>query len=56
VQTSGVGTSSFPAAVPVGRVASSKQSSDGIEIDVEVAPSADLKNLAYVRVVLSQSG
>lgn len=56
VQTSGIGTSIFPAAVPVGRVASSQQSSDGTQIDVEVTPSADLKSLAYVRVVLSQSG
>lgn len=56
VQTSGIGTSIFPAAVPVGRVASSQQSTDGTQVDVSITPSADLKNLAYVRVVLSQSG
>lgn len=56
VQTSGIGTSIFPPAVPVGLVAGSRQSTDGTQVDVDVTPSADLKNLAYVRVVLSLSG
>jgi len=49
--TSGVGGSSFPPGIPVGRVTSVSASDDGLSVSALLAPFVDIDNLEYVRVL-----
>lgn len=52
VATSGVDPSIYPGGIPVGKVTTFNDSEDGTQKVVDVKPSADLRNLGYVTVVL----
>jgi rod shape-determining protein MreC len=52
--TSGVDTSPFPAAVPVGKVVETRPGSGGLTLDLMVEPLADTQRLAYVTVMLRE--
>ena len=56
VFTSGLDTSIYPQSIPVGKITSFKGSADGTQVDVDLQPTADLKNLSYVTVILWQPG
>ncbi len=51
VLTSGTRESLFPADIPVGRVAEVKRTPGSLQLDVRVAPAADLRHLRFVAVV-----
>ncbi|MEO9223475.1 MAG: rod shape-determining protein MreC [Acidimicrobiales bacterium] len=54
VSTSGIDTSIYPQGIPVGKIISFNDSSDGTQKMVDIQPTADLSNLSYVTVVLWQ--
>jgi len=54
VKTSGSQQSIYPGGIPVGNIVSFEDSADGTQKVVQLQPSADLRNLAYVTVVLWQ--
>jgi rod shape-determining protein MreC len=56
VATSGANTSIYPSGIPVGKITSFRDSPDGTQKVVDLQPSADLKNLSYVTVILWQPG
>jgi rod shape-determining protein MreC len=55
VFTSGVTTSIYPGGIPVGTVSGWHRSRAGTQLLLDLKPSADLNNLAYLTVVLYQA-
>ena len=51
VITSGIGGSSFPPGIPVGRVKRVSVSDDGLSINASIVPFVDVDTLEYVRVL-----
>jgi rod shape-determining protein MreC len=56
VVTSGVDRSAYPPGIPVGTVASSRQGSGGLALDLDVDPLVDVDQLSYVTVMLWTEG
>ncbi|MGH9193974.1 MAG: rod shape-determining protein MreC [Acidimicrobiales bacterium] len=56
VVTSGVDRSAYPPGIPVGTVASSRQGSGGLALDLDVDPLVDVDQLSYVTVMLWTDG
>ncbi|HKA85475.1 MAG TPA: rod shape-determining protein MreC [Acidimicrobiales bacterium] len=50
--TSGVDRSAYPPGIPVGTVASSRQGSGGLALDLDIDPVVDVDQLSYVTVML----
>jgi rod shape-determining protein MreC len=56
VVTSGVDRSAYPPGIPVGTVASSRQGSGGLALDLDVDPVVDVDQLSYLTVMLWTDG
>jgi rod shape-determining protein MreC len=56
VVSSGVDRSAYPPGIPVGTVASSRQGSGGLALDLDVDPLVDVDQLSYVTVMLWTDG
>jgi rod shape-determining protein MreC len=56
VVTSGVDRSAYPPGIPVGTVASSRQGSGGLALDLDVDPLVDVDQLSYLTVMLWTDG
>jgi rod shape-determining protein MreC len=54
--TSGVDRSAYPPGIPVGSVASSRQGSGGLALDLDLDPVVDVDQLSYVTVMLWTDG
>jgi rod shape-determining protein MreC len=52
VTTSGLDRSVFPGSIPVGKVVSTRPSSDDLQQEVTIRPLADLSQLSFVDVLL----
>jgi rod shape-determining protein MreC len=50
--TSGTDRSAYPGLIPVARVTSTRESSDGLSLELHARPLVDLDELAYVTVLL----
>jgi rod shape-determining protein MreC len=51
VVTSGVDRSAFPPGIPIGTVASTREGSGGLALDLVVDPLVDVDNLSYLTVI-----
>jgi rod shape-determining protein MreC len=56
VVTSGVDRSAYPPGIPVGTVASTRQGSGGLALDLDVDPLVDVDKLSYLTVMLWTDG
>jgi rod shape-determining protein MreC len=56
VVTSGVDRSAYPPGIPVGTVASSRQGSGGLALDLDIDPVVDVGQLSYLTVMLWTDG
>jgi rod shape-determining protein MreC len=56
VVTSGVDRSAYPPGIPVGTVASTREGSGGLALDLDVDPLVDVDQLSYVTVMLWTDG
>jgi rod shape-determining protein MreC len=56
VVTSGVDRSAYPPGIPVGTVASSRQGSGGLALDLDVDPVVDVNQLSYLTIMLWTDG
>lgn len=56
VVTSGVDRSAYPPGIPVGTVASSRQGSGGLALDLDVDPVVDVDQLSYLTIMLWTDG
>jgi rod shape-determining protein MreC len=56
VVTSGVDRSAYPPGIPVGTVASTRQGSGGLALDLDVDPLVDVDKLSYLTIMLWTDG